>query len=138
MSAADVIDQIGALLDSDDSAGAVTSVRIPEPLRQALTLATDHLGFAATATSLTAAALRDALEACVLGAALEAHYAEFPAARPSIVDIAEALAAQDGSPLAERRDLLAVGAEALLARHPAADARDLLLWVEAQDVALAE
>lgn len=132
-----MIDRICALLDSDDSVGAVTSVRIPEALRQALSLATEHLGFDATATSLTAIAVRAALEACVLEAALEAHYVEFPAARPSLVDVAAALAGQDGSPLAGRRDLLEAGAVTLLARHPAADARDLLLWVEATDAALA-
>ena len=65
-------------------------------------------------------------------AALEQHFAAHPHARPSLAEVALALAAQDGSPLADRPELLERAATQLLARHPDADADDVLLWAEAQ------
>lgn len=58
-----------------------------------------------------------------MDAALRAHRAAHPAASPTLAEVAQALAAQDGSPLAEHPDLLdrAVGLTA-----PDADPDDVL------------
>lgn len=61
-------------------------------------------------------------------AALDAHYAQHPTARPSLAEVALALAAQDNSPMAGRPDIIRRAAEEVTARH----ADDVLLWAEAQ------
>ena len=127
-----VLDEINRLLDTDDDATVNTSMRLPAALRDAAALAVTHLGVATSTTSLTAAALRRALETAVTHAALEAHLDQHPHARPSLAEVALALAAQDGSPLAERPELLERAAAQVLASHPEADADDVLLWAEAQ------
>ncbi len=127
-----VLDEINRLLDADGDATVNTSMRLPSTLRDAASLAVRHLGVADSTTSLTAVALRRVLEAAVTEATLEEHFAQHPHARPSLAEVALALAAQDGSPLAERPELLEHAAEQLLARHPDADADDVLLWAEAQ------
>jgi hypothetical protein len=127
-----VLDRINALLDADDDATVNTSMRLPAALRDAAALAVRHLGVASSTTTLTAAALRDALHTAVMAAALEAHFRQHPDARPSLAEVAQALAAQDGSSLAERPDLLERAAEQVIARRPDADADDVLLWAEAQ------
>lgn len=129
----DVLDQINALLDQDDDGSTVnTSMRLPANLRDAAALAVERLGLAPSTTTLTATALRSVLETAVMGAALEAHYDQHPDARPSLAEVALAAAAQDGSPLAERPELIERAAEEIAARHPDADADDVLLWAEAQ------
>ena len=65
-------------------------------------------------------------------AALEAHFTPHPHARPSPAQVALALASQDGSELADRPELIERDASQVLARHPDADADDVLLWAEAQ------
>jgi hypothetical protein len=127
-----VLDEINRLLDADTDATVNTSMRLPSTLRDAASLAVRHLGVADSTTSLTAAALRRVLEAAVTEAALEEHFAQHPHARPSLAEVALALAAQDGSPLAERPELLEHAATQVLARHPDAEADDVLLWAEAQ------
>jgi len=131
-----VLDRINALLDADDESTVNTSMRLPVALRDAAALAVDQLQVAASTTTLTATALRAALETAVMEAALEAHYAQHPTARPTLAEVAQALAAQDGSPLADQRQLLEQAAAEVLARHPDADADDVLLWAEAQQAAL--
>ena len=131
-----VLDRINALLDADDESTVNTSMRLPVALRDAAALAVDQLQVAASTTNLTATALRAALETAVMSAALEAHYAQHPGARPTLAELAQALAAQDGSPLADQRQLLEQAAAELLARHPEADADDVLLWAEAQQAAV--
>ena len=95
-----VLDEINRLLDADGDTTVNTSMRLPATLRDAAALAVQHLGVAGSTTSLTAAALRRALETAVTEAALEAHFEQHPHARPSLAEVALALAAQDGSPLA--------------------------------------
>ena len=131
----EALDRIAELLAQADEPGAVTSVRVPAPLKEALGLAVEHLGLNASTSRLACDAIRLALESAVLDAGLADFYARFPTSRPSLVDVATALAEQDGSPFAGRRDLMDRAARQLLERHPDADARDLLLWVEAQQVA---
>ncbi len=127
-----VLDQINDLLDAEDASTVNTSMRLPASLRDAAALAVEQLGVASSTTSLTAAALRSALETLVMLAALEAHHDRHPAARPSLTEVALALAAQDGSPLADRHDLVDRAAADIVLRHPDADADDVLLWAEAQ------
>ena len=125
-----VLDEINRLLDADGDTTVNTSMRLPAALRDAAALAVEHLGVAAGTTSLTAAALRRALETAVTQAALEAHFEQHPHMRPSLAEVALALAAQDGSPLADHPELLERAAAQVVARHP--DADDVLLWAEAQ------
>ncbi len=70
-----------------------------------------------------------------MNAALEAHYSQYPSVRPSLAEVALALAAQDGSPLAHHPDLVEQAAAEVVTRHPDADADDVLLWAEAQQAA---
>ena len=81
---------------------------------------------------MTATALRHRLETIVMDAALRLHYDQHPEVQPSLAEVAHALAQQDGSPLAARPELIEAAARAVSARHPNADADDVLLWAEAQ------
>lgn len=65
-------------------------------------------------------------------AALDEHYQQHPDARPSLTEVALAMAEQTGSPLAQHPAALTSATEQILARHPDADAHDVLLWAEAQ------
>lgn len=100
-----------------------------------LALAVEHLGIAGSATELTASALRQSLETVLMEAALDLHFEQHPDARPSLGDVAVALAQQDGFVLAEGPDEILRAALEVQDRHPAADADDVLLWVEAQRAA---
>jgi hypothetical protein len=126
------IDEIQRLLDADDTETVNTSMRLPASLREAAALAVTHLGVAASTTTLTATALQHALETAVMDAALQAHYRQHPDAEPSLAEVALALAAQDGSPLATDPERIDRAAAEVAARHPRADADDVLLWAEAQ------
>lgn len=130
-----VLDRINELLDAEDSSTVNTSMRLPTTIRDAAALAVEHLGIAPSTTTLTAAALRAALETAVMDAALQAHFRAHPDSRPSLAEVALALAAQDGSPLAERPDLIERAASEVVALHPDADGDDVLLWAEAQRAA---
>lgn len=79
-----------------------------------------------------AGALRQVLETLVMESALRLHYSQHPEAKPTLAEVALALAAQDGSPLADLPEVVAAAANAVTARHPDADADDVLLWAEAQ------
>jgi len=132
MSDLTVIDEINRLLNADDTETVNTSMRLPVNLRDAAALAIDPLGAAPSTTTMTAAALRQRLETIVMDAALRLHYDQHPEVRPSLAEVAHALAQQDGSPLAARPELVEAAARAVTARHPNADADDVLLWAEAQ------
>lgn len=132
------IDRIIELLDSSKLETVTTSMRIPNALREAATLAVDELGAAASTTALTTAALRATLEALVMQAALEHHYEQHPATRrPSLADLAIAAAELDGHPLAGEPERLRRAAAEIVQRHPHADDDDVLLWAEAQSFASA-
>lgn len=94
-----------------------TSVRLPAALHRAATAAVEA-GVAGSLTELVVSGLGTALEdrladarddavASDVRAALDAHYAEHPDARPTPVEIAQAAALIAGHPAAERLDLLA-------------------------------
>jgi hypothetical protein len=126
------LEEINRLLDTDDDATVNTSMRLPVALRDAAALAVERLGASPSTTTMTATALRQALETLVMETALRLHYEQHPDVRPSLAEVALALAAQDGSPLAERVDLIEAAAAAVVARRPDADGDDVLLWAEAQ------
>lgn len=130
--AADAIDRISQLLDSDVTETSNTSMRIPTALREAAALAAKELGMAPSATALTTMALRAALEAAVMEAALEDHYAQYPETRPDLADIAIAGAEIDGNPLAADPERIRRAAAELAALHPNPDPDDVLLWAEAR------
>lgn len=132
MTPAKVVQRISALLDADASQTTNTSMRIPTALRDAAALAVNELGVATSATALTTAALRGTLEAVIMQAALDEHYARHPRARPDLGDLAIAAAQLDGNPLAAQPDRLREAATEIVATHPDATADDVLLWAEAR------
>lgn len=132
MDALEALDEMSRLLDITDGETVNTSMRLPVALRDAAAMAVAEFGAASSTTSMTAAALRHALETLIMETALRLHYEQHPAAEPTLGEVALALAAQDGSPLADRPDLIASAAAAVAARRPDADADDVLLWAEAQ------
>ena len=95
-----------------------TSMRIPTALREAAALAANELKAAPSATALTTMALRSALEAAVMRAALDEHYAQYPEARPDLADIAIATAELEGNPLAADPDRIRRAAAEIAAAHP--------------------
>ncbi len=62
--------------------------------------------------------------------ALRLHYEQHPAAKPTLGEVALALATQDGSPLADRPDLIASAAEAVATRRADADADDVAAQIQ--------
>ena len=132
METADAIERISQLLGGDMAETSNTSMRIPTALREAAALAARELGAAPTATALTTAALRAALEAVLMQAVLDDHYAQYPGTRPDLGDLAIAAAEIDGHPLAADPDRIRRAAAELQARHPDPDPEDVLLWAEAR------
>ena len=82
---------------------------------------------APSATALTTMALRAALEAAVMRAALDDHYAQHPEARPDLADIAIAAAEIDGSPLAADPERIRRAAAEIAATHPDPEPEDSCL-----------
>lgn len=128
------IDQIISLLDSSDATTANTSMRIPQKLRAATAIAVDDLGVASSTTALANDALRSTLEAIVMQAALDDHYAKHPESRPNLAELAIAAAQLDSHPLAHKPELIRRAAQQLVTKHPNANTDDVLLWAEAQDL----
>ena len=131
MTTEEAIDRIRELLDSADPETANTSMRIPKALRDAAALAVSELDVAPSTTILTANALRMMLEGAVVLATLERHFEEYPEARPSLAELALAVAEIDGHPLAQDPGLLERSAAEVQRRHPEASPEDVLLWAEA-------
>lgn len=138
MTREEAIDRINELLGSTDPETVNTSMRIPKALREAAALAVSELGVAPSATVMATNALRSLLEATVALANLELHYEEYPQSRPTLADLAVVAAEWDGSPLAERPDLLRRYAEEIVQRHPNAEPEDVVLWAEAREYTMAE
>ena len=128
----DAIERISQLLDSDMTKTSNTSMRIPTALREAAALAAKELKAAPSATALTTMALRSALEAALMRAALDEHYVQYPQARPDLADIAIAAAEIDGSPLAADPERIRRAAAEIAATHPDPAPEDVLLWAEAR------
>jgi hypothetical protein len=132
MDAADAIERISQLLDSDMTETSNTSMRIPTALREAAALAAKELKAAPSATALTTMALRATLEAAVMRAALDDHYAQYPETRPDLADIAIAAAELDGNQLAADPERIRRAAAEIAATHPHPEPEDVLLWAEAR------
>jgi hypothetical protein len=109
-----------------------TSMRIPTALREAAALAAKELKVAPSATALTTMALRATLEAAVMRAALDEHYARYPEARPDLADIAIAAAEMDRNPLATDPERIRRAAAEIAVTHPDPEPEDVLLWAEAR------
>jgi hypothetical protein len=118
-----------ALLDRLDGDGqtVVSSVRQPAALKEALRVAV-ALGLDANANDATVHALRDRLEAFAQRRALDAHYAVYPAARPSLAEVAQAAAELDSDPLAGEPALIRRAAKEIVAIRPGATADDVLVY----------
>ena len=114
MEASAAIERINALLDASGPETSNTSMRIPTALRDAAALAVREL------------------EAVVMQAALDEHYARHPQARPDLGDLAVAAAEIDGHPLAAEPGRLRQAAAEIAGHHPDASPDDVLLWAEAR------
>lgn len=128
MERAEAIDQINQLLDAPEGPTTNTSMRLPDNLRKAAALAVGVLDLAPSATTFTADALRAELEYAVFHAALEEIYREDPSLRPSLAELALALAEMDGSDLADDPAAIERAADAVVKWRPEADADDVLAW----------
>ncbi|MGO8956878.1 MAG: hypothetical protein ACLQFR_05835 [Streptosporangiaceae bacterium] len=126
------IERISELLDGGGPETSNTSMRIPTALRDAAALAVSELGVAPSATALTTAALRATLEAVVMQAVLDDHYARYPQARPDLGDLAVAAAELDGHPLAAEPERLRRAAAEIAVHRPDASPEDVVLWAEAR------
>jgi hypothetical protein len=126
------VERISELLDGGGPETSNTSMRIPTALRDAAALAVAELGVAPSATALTTAALRATLEAVVMQAVLDDHYARYPQARPDLGDLAVSAAELDGHPLAAEPERLRRAAAEIAGHHPDASPEDVLLWAEAR------
>jgi len=115
------------LLDRADADTVNTSIRLPLALRDAAALASS-MGLAQSITELTIAGLRHALDAVAQRALLDAHYAQYPDAKPSLAEIALAAAELDGNPLAAQPALIRRAAEQVATLLPDPDADDVLLF----------
>ena len=115
------------LLDQAEGPSVSSSVRLPEALRKAAGLAAE-MGYAESASELTVGGLRRSLEAVAQRAILDAHYEQYPQARPSLAELALAAAQLDGNPLAERPELIRRAAEEVAVWRPDADADDVLMF----------
>jgi hypothetical protein len=124
------------LLDGADDDTVGTSVRLPVKLRDAAAVATT-MGLATSTTELTVRGLRDALEAFAQRAVLDAHYREYPAARPSLEEIALAMAQLDANPLAQRPELLKRAAAEVVTVKEDASPDDVLVYAAGLAAAVA-
>jgi len=113
--------------ESATPATAVTSIRLPVALREAMAAAV-AAGFDASSNELGVTAIRDRLELYAQRVALDMHYETHPDSRPTLAEIALALAELDGDPLAADPDLIAAAAEAVVRFKPTANADDVLMY----------
>ncbi len=115
------------LLGASTSGVAGTSIRLPVELRRAAALAAE-LGYGDSTTDLTTQGLRRLLEDIAQRAVLEAHYHEFPDARPTLAGVAIAMAELDGNPLADRFDVIERAARDVQEIREAATPDDVLIY----------
>jgi len=85
-------------------------------------------GFDASSNELGVTAIRDRLELFAQRVALDMHYEMHPDSRPTLAEIALALAELDGDPLAADPDLIAAAADAVVHFKPTANADDVLMY----------
>jgi hypothetical protein len=132
--ARETLDRFLDLLDSADDVTAGTSIRLPGNLREAAWIAT-QVGYGVSVSELTVKGLRDVLEGISWRLILDEHYRQYPEARPSLAEVAIALAEMDDNPLCSRPDLIARAAEWASEHHPDADADDVLFVAAGMELA---
>lgn len=93
------------LLDATDAESVGTSVRLPSSLREAAGIAIE-LGLVSSTSELTTRGLRAELELAARRAVLDAHYEQYPHARPDLGEVAQMAAELNGHPIAARPDLI--------------------------------
>lgn len=124
------LEELVRLLDDvGTSDTVVTSIRQPVQLRAALRLAVE-MGMDTNSNEAANRALLARLEAFAQSRALEEHFRQHPAARPSLAEVALRLAELEGSPLADQPRVIAQAAAEVSTRRPLADADDVLIWAE--------
>lgn len=114
------IDQVmEALQEVERGAGTskATSIRLPESLHRAVSLATE-LGMDDSFTAATTHALVDRLRGFVRQRALAAHIVRFPSDRPTLAAVAKRRVSGTDHPADRRPDLVAVAAEHVERRRP--------------------
>lgn len=125
------------MLDTlDDSDSAVTSVRQPAALRDAVRIAVE-LGLAGSPNEVTVGAVRSRVEAFAQSLALEEHFAAHPNTRPTLGDLAIAAAELDGHPLADHPEFLRQCADEVADLRPDANGEDVLLYAAGRQAATA-
>jgi len=108
----------------------VTSVRVPQGLRHAAKVL-QEAGLISSWSDLLVQGARDRLEAIAHRAGLGAHYTDHPELRPSVAEVALALARMDESNLADQPELVEQAATELTAVRPDATADDVLTYATA-------
>lgn len=126
----DAGDVARALEQLETRESVVTSVRVPQGLRQAATVLQDA-GLVSSWNELLVQGARDRIEAIAHRAGLDAHYADHPEVRPAVEEVALALARMDASELAERPELIEQAAKELITIRPDAAADDVLTYATA-------
>ncbi|MCL2092049.1 MAG: hypothetical protein FWH11_12775 [Micrococcales bacterium] len=128
------IDRVIELLEEPTSDSSVTSVRIHSNIKQAQDLAREHLGLTEPMGDLVEQGIAEALRGLVFRSGLEAYLARHPQSRPTLADVAFALAEQDRDPLTELgRAVFQRAAEQIVADRPDASPDDVIIWVHAQE-----
>lgn len=92
-------------LGSGDQGSRSTSLRVPQPLHDALTAAV-ALGFEDSFNGAAGASIEAAVRDFAKDVALRLHYEEYPEDRPSRAEVAAARVRGTDDPLADRQDLL--------------------------------
>ncbi|MCL2467977.1 MAG: hypothetical protein FWF02_09605 [Micrococcales bacterium] len=129
-----VIDRIAELLDEPGSESSVTSVRIRSNLRAAQDLAREHLGLTEPIGQLVEQGIAQALRGVVFRAGLQAYFARYPESRPSLGQVAFALAEQEADPLCRLGpQVFEQAAAQIVADHADASPEDVIVWVHAQE-----
>ncbi|MCL2848721.1 MAG: hypothetical protein FWE61_01590 [Micrococcales bacterium] len=134
MDAEEAIDRIIGLLDEPGSDSSVTSVRIRSNLRQAQDLAREHLGLTEPMGQLVEQGIAQALRGVVFRAGLQAYFARYPELRPSLGQVAFALAEQEADPLVQLGpEVFEQAAAQIVADRADASPQDVVVWVHAQE-----
>lgn len=117
MSGLDRLLAVLAELDSEPAEARATSVRLPEALHRAVSIATE-LGMDASFTAATKGALSDRLHAFARRQALAEHFAAFPADTPSLAAVAHRRVRGTEHPGARRPELIDETAAWVASRRP--------------------
>jgi hypothetical protein len=114
----------------EERESVVTSVRVPLGLRRAATIL-QEAGLVSSWNELLVQGARDRLEAITHRAGLDAHYANHPRLRPTLAEVALALARMDANDLADQPEVIEQAAAELTAVRPEATGDDVLTYATA-------